>query len=162
LLATAPTVKKTIWGLTQFLMENLHQIFIPRFGATTTKPSENYDDKFKSIYDDDPILKHFNHIDHRKSIMSLVDADESDFEIRGNMLSRRNSFAISRRNSNSVPLSMHSTDVDTLDQVVNAATRHDTLYSYHYVDETDKTVSFFSFSLQASKMNQIITFLSLI
>lgn len=142
MLATAPTVKKTVWGLTQLLMENLHELFIPRF---INGVDMEYEDKFKSMYEDDPILKHFNHIEHRKSIMSLVDdAEESDFEIRGNILSRRNSMAISRRNSTTPqPLmssSIHSTDVDTLDQVVNVAAHHDTLYSYHYIDETDKTV----------------------
>jgi hypothetical protein len=133
-----------VWGLTQFLMENLHQLFIPRFGSSS---DIEYDEKYRSMYDDDPILKHFNHIDHRKSIMSLVDtidSSEPDFEIRGNMLSRRNSMAMSRRNS-AVPQplmvsSIHSTDVETLDHVVNVTTHHDTLYSYHYIDEHDKTV----------------------
>jgi hypothetical protein len=131
-------------------MANLHQLFIPRFGSSSDLEC---DDKFRSMYDDDPILKHFNHIEHRKSIMSLVDtvdSSESDFEIRGNVLSRRNSFGHSRRNS-AVPQplmvsSIHSTDVDTLDQVVNVATHHDTLYSYHYIDETDKTVRLITLS----------------
>ncbi|KAG5681879.1 hypothetical protein PVAND_011286 [Polypedilum vanderplanki] len=144
LIANAPNVSKTVWGLTQFLMQNLHQLFIPRFGSSTDM---EYDDKFSSMYDDDPILKHFNHIDHRKSIMSLDTIDsESDFEIRNNMLSRRNSIALSRRSSGiAQPLmtsSIHSTDVDALDQVVNVASHHDTLYSYHYIDETDKTMKF--------------------
>lgn len=145
LLAKTPTANKSIWELTQFLMENLHQLFIPRFGSYFNTNDE--EDKYRSMYEDDPILKHFNHIEHRKSIMSLVDTveSESDFEIRGGMLSRRNSFAISRRNSGiPQPLnvsSIHTTDVDTLDQVVNVAAHHDTLYSYHYIDETDKTVS---------------------
>lgn len=149
LLATAPSVKKTIWGLTEFVMANLHKLFIPRFvygdDFDDGKESEN---QFKSMYDDDPLLKHFSHIEHRKSIMSLTDVDESDFEVRGGMLSRRNSILSGGgggRNSVQPPCmvsSLHSTaDVDTLDQVVNVAAHHDTLYSYHYIDETDKTVS---------------------
>lgn len=147
LLATAPSVKKTIWGLTQFVMANLHQLFIPRFGygGAAAVDDTEYTDKFNSIYDDDPLLKQFKHLEHRKSIMSLVDADESDFEVRGGMLSRRNSMLSGGRNS-AQPLmvsSFHSTDVDTLDQVVNVCSAHpdSTLYSYHYIDETDKTVS---------------------
>lgn len=127
-------------------MENLHRLFIPRFGSTD---DTGYDETLRSMYEDDPILKHFNHIEHRKSIVSLVDtteALESDFEIRGSMLSRRNSLAVSRRNS-AIPQSLmvssfHSADVDTLDQVANVAAHHNTVYSYHYIDETDKTVSF--------------------
>ncbi|CAH1720001.1 unnamed protein product [Chironomus riparius] len=149
LLATAPTVQKTIWGLTKFFMENLHRLFIPRFGSSDNTNAE-YDETLKSMYDKDPILKHFNHIENRKSIVSLVDSSEaleSDFEIRGNMLSRRNSLSmISRRNS-AIPQqslmisSYHSSDVDTLDQVVNVAATN-TLYSYYYTDETDKTMRF--------------------
>lgn len=146
LLATAPTVQKTVWGLTKFFMNNLYSLFIPRFGS-----SENteYDETLRSIYDDDPILKKFNHIENRKSIVSLVDSSEaleSDFEIRGNMLSRRNSLSMISRRSSSIPQqslmisSYHSADVDTLDQVVTVAANHDTLYSYYYTDETDKTV----------------------
>lgn len=126
-------------------MENLHRLFIPRFGSSD---DIIYDESLRSIYDDDPILKHFSHIEHRKSIVSLVDtaeAMESDFEIRGNLLSRRSSLAISRQNNSAIPQSMvssfHSTDVDTLDHVANVAASHDTVYSYHYIDETDKTVS---------------------
>lgn len=77
--------------------------------------------------------------------MSLTDVDESDFEVRGGVLSRRNSIlSNSGRNSAQALMvsSIHSTDADTLDQVVNVvSTHHDTLYSYHYMDETDKTVS---------------------
>lgn len=139
-------MKKTIWGLTEFVMANLHKLFLPRFlygnNFDDDKEGEN---QFKSMYDDDPLLKHFNHIEHRKSIMSLTDVDESDFEVRGGVLSRRNSIlSNSGRNSAQALMvsSIHSTDADTLDQVVNVvATHHDTLYSYHYMDETDKTVS---------------------
>lgn len=146
LLATAPSVQKTIWGLTKFFMENLHRLFIPRFGSSD---NTEYDEKLRSMYDDDPILKHFNHIENRKSIVSLVDSSEaleSDFEIRGNMLSRRNSLSMVSRRNSAIPQqslmlsSYHSSDVDTLDQVVNVAATHDTLYSYYYTDETDKTV----------------------
>jgi hypothetical protein len=128
-------------------MANLHQIFMPHLGSNDMM-TKDQEDKFKSIYDDDPILKHFNHLEHRKSIMSLVDCDESDFEIRGNLLSRRNSTILSRRNSAALPQLMVSShhslgDIDTLDQVVNAATHHNTLYSYHYMDESDKTVNYY-------------------
>jgi hypothetical protein len=145
-LATAPSVKKTVWGLTQFVMANLHQLFIPRFGFGAEKSVDDdaseLKDQFSSIYDDDPLLKQFKHLEHRKSIMSLTDTDEPDFEVRGGMLSRRNSI-LSGRNS-AQPLmtsSIHSTD--TLDQVVNVCAAHpeNTLYSYHYIDEVDKTVS---------------------
>lgn len=132
-------------------MANLHQLFIPRFGygagdtVVVEDDADECKDKFSSMYDDDPLLKQFKHLEHRKSIMSLVDADESDFEVRGGMLSRRNSILSGGRNSVQ-PLmvsSIHSTDADTLDQVVNVCAAHPdtTLYSYHYIDETDKTVS---------------------
>lgn len=126
-------------------MENLHRLFIPSYGSSD---DILYDETLRSIYDDDPILKHFSHIEHRKSIVSIVDTAEAlepDFEIRGNLLSRRSSLAISRSNS-AIPQSLmassfHSTDAGTLDHVANVAAHHDTVYSYHYIDETDKTVS---------------------
>lgn len=127
-------------------MANLHQLFIPRFGFGGSEEDMESESRYKStMYDDDPLLKHFSHLEHRKSIMSLVDVDEPDFEVRGGMLSRRNSILSGSgcgRNS-AQPLmasSIHSADVDTLDQVVNVAAHHDTLYSYHYIDENDKTV----------------------
>lgn len=146
LLATAPSVKKTIWGLTQFVMANLHHIFIPRFGygntETVVDAESELKDQFSSMYDDDPLLKQFKHLEHRKSIMSLTDADESDFEVRGGMLSRRNSVLSKNSIQPLMVSSIHSTDADTLDQVVNICASHpdNTLYSYHYIDETDKTV----------------------
>lgn len=128
-------------------MANLHQLFIPRFGyggSTETVVDESeLKDQFSSMYDDDPLLKQFKHLEHRKSIMSLADADESDFEVRGGMLSRRNS-VLSRNSMQPLMVSsIHSTDADTLDQVVSVCAAHpdNTLYSYHYIDETDKTVS---------------------
>lgn len=129
-------------------MANLHKIFIPRFiydGEDDFDDGKESEKQFKSIYDDDPLLKPFNHLEHRKSIMSLTDIDESDFEVRGGILSRRNSILSGSGRNSVLPSlmvsSIHSTDVDTLDQVVNVAAHHDTLYSYHYIDETDKTVS---------------------
>lgn len=141
---------KTVWSLTEFVMANLHQLFIPRFLYSSDESEDGLESesKFKSMYDDDPLLKHFNHLEHRKSIMSLVDVDESDFEVRGGILSRRNSIlsvnGCGRNSAQQLMVSsIHSTDVDTLDQVVNVAAHHDTLYSYHYMDETDKTVRLF-------------------
>lgn len=133
-------------------MANLHQLFIPRFGGSSIAVSDDVDaeckDKFSTMYDDDPLLKQFKHLEHRKSIMSLVDADESDFEVRGGMLSRRNSILSGSRNSVHHPLMVSSVnsvaDSDTLDQVVNVCATHpdNTFYSYHYIDENDKTVRF--------------------
>lgn len=132
-------------------MANLHQLFIPRFEGSSISIDDvdaECKDKFSSMYDDDPLLKQFKHLEHRKSIMSLVDADESDFEVRGGMLSRRNSMLSGSRNSVHPPSLMVSsmTDSDTLDQVVNVCATHpdNTLYSYHYIDENDKTVRHFN------------------
>jgi hypothetical protein len=123
-------------------MDNLHQLLGPR--------QDNFiemDDceKIKSMYDD-PILKQFNHISHRRSIVDLnaLDIDEPDFEIRGNILSRRNSAVPSiASHHNLMSASMHSTvgDLETLDQVANAASHHDTLYSYQWYED-DQTVIF--------------------
>lgn len=107
---------------------------------------ETYADKIKTMYDKDPILKKFEHVSRRRSIVDLCpsDVEESDFEIRGNVLSRRNSAVPSlMAHHNAMSASMHSQvgDVETLDQVAHASVHHDTLYSYHYMDETDQTVS---------------------
>lgn len=117
---------------------------------------DNYAGKIKSMYDEDPILKQFEHVGHRRSIVDLYpsESDEPDFEIRGNILSRRNSAvigALSRRNSalpslasfhnnpaSSASIQSQSGGVDALDQVAAVASHHDSLYSYHYMDETDK------------------------
>lgn len=108
--------------------------------------TDSYSEKIKSMYDEDPILKQFSHVGHRRSIVDLTASDidcEPDFEIRGNILSRRNSAIPSTASHhNLMSASMHSTigDFETLDQVANATTNHDTLYSYHYLDETDQSV----------------------
>lgn len=104
----------------------------------------NYADKIKSMYEEDTILKPFDHVNHRRSIVDLYpsDIEEADFEVRGNILSRRNSAVPSIASHHGMAASLHSQvgDVDTLDQVANVASQHNTLYSYHYMDETDKTV----------------------
>lgn len=124
-------------------MDNLHHLLIP--SQDSYLELDNYAEKIKSMYDQDPILKQFDRVGHRRSIVDLYPAenDEPDFEIRGNMLSRRSSTVPSiASHHNLMASSMHSQigDVDTLDQVANAASHHDSLYSYHYLDETDKTV----------------------
>lgn len=105
----------------------------------------NYTEKIKSMYDEDPILKQFDHVGHRRSIVDLYpsEIDEPDFEIRGNILSRRNSAIPVIGSLHGISASIQSLvgDVETLDQVANVASLHDTLYSYHYMDDTDKTVN---------------------
>lgn len=99
--------------------------------------------QIREMYDNDPILKKFDHIGPRKSIVDFYSSeheyDESDFEIRGNILSRRNSSSVfgQRHSSNS---QQQVGNLETLDNLANAASQHSTLYSYHYMDETDKTV----------------------
>lgn len=87
------------------------------------------------------------HIGPRKSIVDFHTSehvDEADFEVRGNILSRRNSAAcgiggIGPRHS---LLSSSVGNLETLDDVANAASQHSALYSYHYIDGTDNTVLF--------------------
>lgn len=106
----------------------------------------NYADKIKTMYEEDPILKHFDHIGHRRSIVDLnpSDIDEPDFEIRGSILSRRSSAVPSMMGShhNLMAASLQSQigDIDRLDQVASFASQHDSVYSYHYMDETDHKV----------------------
>jgi hypothetical protein len=148
ILATAPTVKSSVWDLTKYVMDNLHQLLSPR--RDTFVETDIYSQKIKSMYEEDPILKQFNHVGHRRSIVDLSaidNIDEPDFEVRGNILSRRNSAVPSiSSHHNLMSGSIHSTigDLETLDQVANAASHHDTLYSYHYMNETDQTVIFYA------------------
>lgn len=98
---------------------------------------------YESMYEQDPILKQFNHVGHRRSIVDLnpSDIDEAEFEVRGHILSRRGSAAPSiASHHNLMTSSVHSTvaDLETLDQVASAASLHDTLYSYHYMNEDKK------------------------
>lgn len=155
ILESAPNVKNTIWGLTQFVLENLHQLLIPR--QDSFHEMNNYAEKIKSMYDEDTILKPFDHVNHRRSIVDLYpsDIEDSDFEVRGNILSRRNSAIPSIASHHNMAASLHSQvgDVETLDQVANVASHHDTLYSYHYMDETDKTVR-----ITCAKSNEAITY----
>lgn len=125
------------------ILDNIHQLVNPDHDSDGM---DTYAEKIKSMYDEDPILKQFEHVGHRRSIVDLYpsDVEESDFEIRGNILSRRNSTVPSLLSQyNPMSASIHSQvgDVETLDQVANVAALYDTLYSYHYMDETDKTVS---------------------
>lgn len=144
ILSTAPAVKNNMWDLTKYVLDNLHQVLIPR--QDFSPQEDEFNRTIKSMYEQDPVLKQFNHVGHRRSIVELTsDIDEPDFEVRGNILSRRNSAVQSlASHHNQMTASMHSTigDLETLDQVANAASHHDTLYSYHYLDETDKTVIF--------------------
>jgi hypothetical protein len=128
------------------VLDNLHQLLIPRQDSFIEM--NNYAEKIKSMYDEDPILKQFDHVGHRRSIVDLYPNDEeSDFEIRGSILSRRNSAIPSVASHHNLNMMMTSSvhsqvgGVDTLDHVANVTAQHDTLYSYHYMDETDKTVS---------------------
>jgi hypothetical protein len=125
------------------VLDNLYELLGSR--QDNSVEVEDFAQSIKSIYDQDPMLKQFDHVGPRRSIVDLNsgDIDEPDFEIRGNILSRRNSAAPSHASHlNLMSGSMHSTveDLETFDQVANAATHHDTLYSYHYLNETDKTV----------------------
>lgn len=146
ILSNAPSVKNTIWDLTQLVLDNVHQLINPRQDM-----DYGYSEKMQSIYDEDPILKQFNSIGHRRSIVDLnpSDVDEPDFEIRGNILSRRNSAAPSSFGShlNLMAASMQSShpmgEAEKLDQVAHAA-KTDSLYSYHYMDETDHKVTHYS------------------
>lgn len=131
------------------ILDNIHQLVNP--SHDNFNGMDSYAEKIKSMYDEDPILKQFEHVGRRRSIVDLYpsDVDESDFEIRGNVLSRRNSAVPSLlSHHNAMSASVHSQvgDVETLDQVANVAAHYDTLYSYHYMDETDKTVSSISTS----------------
>lgn len=124
-------------------MDNVHKILVPH--QDSSYEDNEYSETIKTMYEQDPILKHFNHVNHRRSIVDLTtaDVDEPEFEIRGNVLSRRNSAVPSvASHHNLMTSSMHSTmsDLETLDHVANAASHHNTLYSYHFMDETDKTV----------------------
>jgi hypothetical protein len=134
-----------MWDLTKYVLDNLYQLLLPQQDFLSQE--NEYSQTIKSMYESDPILKQFNHVGHRRSIVDLTttDIDEPDFEIRGNILSRRNSAVpsmSSHHNLNLMTSSMHSTagDLETLDQVANATSHHNTLYSYHYIDETDNTV----------------------
>lgn len=126
------------------MLDNLHKLLVPR--QDDYPEIDEYAETINSMYEQDPILKQFNHPGHhRRSIVDLTssDIDEPDFEIRGNILSRRNSAVPSiPSHHNLMTGSMHSTigDLETLEQVANAASHHNTLYSYHYMSETDKTV----------------------
>jgi hypothetical protein len=132
-----------MWSLSKLVLDNLHQLLIPR--QESFLEMDSYTDKIKSMYDEDPILKQFSNVGPRRSIVDLYpsDIEEAEFEVRGNVLSRRGSAAPSiTSQKNLMNSSFHSQvgDVETLDQVANVASHHDTLYSYHYLDETDKTV----------------------
>lgn len=132
--------------LTKFLMDNLHQLLIPRQDGF--QDMNNYAERIRVMYDEDPVLKQFERINRRRSIVDLNpnEIGEPDFEVRGNILSRRNSALpltshSSHHNMRSASLHSLVSNVEMLDQVASVASHHDELYSYHYMDETDKTVS---------------------
>lgn len=144
ILENAPSVRNNVWGLTRYVLDNLHQLLIPSNGKFLEM--NDYAEKIKSMYDEDPILKQFDHVGHRRSIVDLApnSGEESDFEVRGNVLSRRNSaIPFAGMHHSAMSSSIHSQigDVDTLDHLASFASQQNTLYSYHYMDETDKTVS---------------------
>lgn len=133
--------------LTTFLMDNLHQLLIPR--QDSFHDMNNYAERIRVMYDEDPVLKQFERINRRRSIVDLNPSEigEPDFEVRGNILSRRNSalpLPSIGSHHNMMSSSVHSlvSDVEMLDQVASVASHHDTLYSYHYMDETDNTVNY--------------------
>jgi hypothetical protein len=145
-LSTAPAVKNNIWDLTKYVLDNLYQLLLPNQDYCSEE--NEFSQTIKSMYESDPILKQFNHVGHRRSIVDLTatEIDEPDFEIRGNILSRRNSaIPLMSSHLNLMTSSMHSAagDLETLDHVANATSHQNTLYSYHYMDETDKTVKVF-------------------
>lgn len=153
--ASSTHFKNSMSDLSKFLMDNIHQLLIPRQDAF--HDMNNYADRIRVMYDEDPVLKQFEKINRRRSIADLNpnEMGESDFEVRGNVLSRRNSaLPLSSLGShhNMMSSSLHSlvSDVEMLDQVANVASHHDTLYSYHYLDETDKTVKI-NFPAKASE-----------
>lgn len=138
--------------LTKFLMQNLHELLIPR--QDSYQDMNNYADKIRVMYDEDPVLKKFERT-NRRSIVDLNpnELGEPDFEVRGNILSRRNSALPlpsigSHHNMMSSSVNSLVSDVEMLDQVANVASHHDTLYSYHYMDETDKTVNLVRWAIE--------------
>jgi hypothetical protein len=134
-----------MWELASFLLDNLHRLVITR--EDSFSDMNKYADKIKSMYEEDPVLKQFDHVNQRRSIVDLYPNEEdSDFEIRGSILSRRNSnvpVVAPHPNVALMNSSVHSQvgGVEDWDNVANATASHDTLYSYHYMDDTDKTVS---------------------
>lgn len=72
LLNSAPSVKNTIWSLTKFVLDNIQAILIPSSGSFREMES-CCKDNCKSLYEyEDPVLKPFNHIENRTSIVDLM------------------------------------------------------------------------------------------
>lgn len=126
-------------------MDNIYCILLPS-DPDNADEIDMFSKQIREMYDNDPILKKFDHIGPRKSIVDYYSSeheyDEPDFEIRGNVLSRRNSSVFGQRMSNATNSQQQVGNLETLDNLANAASQHSTLYSYHYMDETDKTVIF--------------------
>jgi len=126
------------------VLDNLQTVLLQR--PDSFRDMDEYTEACKSIYDDDPILKQFNHIDHRTSLVDLhltdTDDQEPNFEIRGNVLSRRSSSVHALHHLAGTGSMANSQAGDEFDHVVNVSV-HDgeSLYAYHYLDENDKTVS---------------------
>lgn len=131
-------VKNSIWDLTSYVLDNLHQLLNPG-----RHPSSNdYAEKIKSMYDDEPVMKQFDLANQQRSIADLMASepeDEPNFEVRNHVLSRRNSTVpsiASHPNLNAM-VDVSGDAAPTCDYVPI----HDTLYSYHYLDATNETVS---------------------
>lgn len=146
--------------LTKFLMDNLNQLLIPR--QESFHDMNNYAERIRVMYDEDPVLKQFERI-NRRSIVDLNpnEMGEPDFEVRGNILSRRNSalpLPSIGSHHNMMSASLHSlvSDVEMLDQVANVASHHDELYSYHYMDETDKTVNILCCAIERTFLTRFV------
>jgi hypothetical protein len=106
-----------------------------------------YSNQIREMYETDPILKKFDHVGPRKSIADIYPSDyeynnESDFEVRGNVLSRRSSSVHSLLHLHAQNNSQSKSELETLENLSHSASQHNTLYSYHYYsDENDKTVN---------------------
>lgn len=135
-------MKSNLWELAKYVLDNIHYYYLP--GGDRVFEFNDADD-IQFIYEHDPMLKPFVNVGRRQSIVDLYpsDTDEPSFEIRNNVLSRRNSSSQSiSSHHNAMSSSMHSavSDVELLDQVAHSATHHDPVYSYQYLDEKDHTV----------------------
>lgn len=160
IISKAPVVKSSIWELTKYVLDNMHLLLIP---SQSDPLGDEYVQSMHSIYDQDPILKQFDHVGHRRSIVDVnpSEIDESEFEIRGYVLSRRGS-EVPHHNPMTTSIKSNVGDLETLDQVANVASHHDTLYSYHFMDDSETVNSLIHAHLRAFKtvffMNFQVTF----
>lgn len=142
IIATAPALKNNMWEITSHVLDNLFYLLLPRDGSFDDM--DVYSMQIREMYNNDPILKSFDHVTTRRSIADIYPSDhehESDFEVRGNMLSRRSS-SIHSLSLHGLPTNNLQTKADneTLDNLANNTSQHNAIFLYHYMDETDKTV----------------------